>query len=181
MPSSGGFFSVWRIFRFRSKPPSGNRFRSGEFVRRWNLLQVENIPGLILSRRSVWIEESLPLNKRTPVEVSSLSGGFPWTVSDPVESQGNRGIASFQTRRFLWKVNRPRNSDRGSGLYRSSDSSGIAPVRIILPIQAVPRSKGFSVERRCSQLGISEEQTCVSSKDIPGRINSSAGDLRRGN
>lgn len=127
VPSSGGFFSVWRGFRYRWKSPSGNRFRSGGIFRRGNLLQVENIPGLGLSRRSVSIRELLPFDQRTPVEVSSLSGGFPWTVSDPAEFRGNRGIASFHTHRFLWKVNRPRNSDRGIGLSRSSVSAGIAP------------------------------------------------------
>jgi hypothetical protein len=142
MPSSGGYFSVWRDFRYRWRSSSGNCFPSGDIFRWWNLLQVENIPGLILSRRPVSVEELLPLRWRTPVEASSLSGGFPLTVSGPVEFRGNRGIASFQTRRFLWTVNRLRNSDSGNRLSQLSDTIGIAPFRIVRSITTVLPSEG---------------------------------------
>jgi hypothetical protein len=82
---------------------------------------------LALSRKSVSVGELLPFKLRIPVEVSSLSGGFPKTVSDPVEVQGYQGIASDPARRFLWTVNRLRNSDCGNGLFQLSDTFGIAP------------------------------------------------------
>jgi hypothetical protein len=43
-------FSVRSFIRFRLISPSWNCFRSGNIFRIWNLLQVENIPGLVLSR-----------------------------------------------------------------------------------------------------------------------------------
>jgi hypothetical protein len=149
--SSGGYFSVRRVFRFRSISSSWNCFRSDELFRGWNLLQFENIPGLFLSRESDNIEELLPFYQRTPVEDSSLSGGFPWIVSVPVEVRGFRGIASFSACGFLWKVNCPRNSEGGCDLIHSPDFSGIAPVKIRQMRLIKPRSEGISVEMRCSR------------------------------
>lgn len=98
-----------------------------------------------------------------------------------MEFQGYHGIASDPARRFLWMVNRLRNSDSGNDLSQLSDQIGIAPFRIVRPKMTVPLSEGSPVRGIVRCLGISEEQTCVRSKDIPGRIDSSSGDLHRGN
>ena len=131
---------------------------------------------MVLSQRPFDILELLPFNQRTPVEDSSLSGGLLRIVSVPVELTSFQGIAS---NRPLVPVEGQLSAELrwGSDQSMSSDSSGIAPGRFVGQVRIAFLPEGYLRREELVVVGISKELTGVGSNEIPGRINSSTGDL----